>query len=79
MTLTERVGRSGREAVVGLSPLQDKTGITVETDMLCPFCMSGCDGLARARERSLSLQRCRAEWCLHFLLAGAFRVLPNVM
>ena len=60
-------------------PLLDKTGVTVKTDMLCPFCMSGSEALARARGRSLSLQRCRAEWYLHFLLVGALRILPNVM
>ncbi len=41
MLLTERVGRSGREAVVGLSPLLDKTGIAVKADRLCPFCIFG--------------------------------------
>ena len=32
--------RNPKISVLFVSPLLDKTGITVEPDMLCPFCMS---------------------------------------
>jgi hypothetical protein len=40
-------------SLVFVSPRLNKTGITIEPDMLCPFGMSGCEALARARRRGL--------------------------